>query len=369
MINSNIAKGLHFLETLYADQPDRVIEDQIYFNEEAGIMMVADGAGGETDGHIGSQIMVDLVKKYEDRLINATIEEAQGLFQDIVNTGRDQMVAYILQAYGDQSRVAKEAQKKIGTTFSLGLVKEDSEGQANFVWVNVGDSGFDVQTADGKRIALTKDDTWVQSLVDSNALTQEEAEVHPERGVIADFISNIRKEGKTLEEHQLGIYTLQPGDILVGSSDGVRDNLTGAMQDAIFSQVRNDPKQLMRVLFETAKGVASLYKFQDENGRWRRRLNRDRIGYHLLERVAKWDDISGIAFQPLPVTVSNDAAMLRAGHILNTARGKALVTTLLMTLGMDVNAVLLETAEAFVENSQRYAMARDRKTVLRNSTD
>jgi protein phosphatase len=70
---------------------------------------------------------------------------------------------------------------------------------------------------DSQMQQITKDHTWVQQLVDSGRLTEEEALVHPRRNVI------LRVLGDTSEEPEFDIHQLEvrPGDRLLLCSDGL----------------------------------------------------------------------------------------------------------------------------------------------------
>ena len=87
----------------------------------------------------------------------------------------------------------------MGTTFT-GLARLEDR----LALVHVGDSRA-YRFRDGELIQLTKDHTYVQTLVDSGQITKDEAATHPRRNLIMKAIDGIH-----IVEPDLSIFTCRP---------------------------------------------------------------------------------------------------------------------------------------------------------------
>jgi protein phosphatase len=72
-------------------------------------------------------------------------------------------------------------------------------------------------------VQLTRDQTWVNRMVELGALTAEEAEVHPRRSELQQAIG-----GRADVEPDLYASPLKPGDWIVVCSDGLSNTLAAA---------------------------------------------------------------------------------------------------------------------------------------------
>jgi protein phosphatase len=86
--------------------------------------------------------------------------------------------------------------------------------------VHVGDSRA-YRLRDGQLQQISRDHTFVQSLVDEGRITSAEARVHPHRSVLIRAL-----DGRQEIEPDLSIIDAVPGDRLMICSDGVTDYLT-----------------------------------------------------------------------------------------------------------------------------------------------
>lgn len=178
-------------------------EDAIYCNAVEGIFIVADGMGGHYGGEIASQIAVEVLA-------------SQLLASQSVN---DEVVADGFSLANEKIYATAEEQghQLMGTTASLLYVSKDASAKIG----HVGDSRIYLYR-DSILQQLTKDHSFVQELVDSGKITQEEAFFHPNRNIIT------RALGTQAEiETDLMHIQMRANDIYLLCSDG----LSGKIQD------------------------------------------------------------------------------------------------------------------------------------------
>lgn len=135
------------------------------------LFVVADGMGGHARGDRASQTVVAELS----RLLPAgSLPTAAAVLTAI--TGSNDAV----RALTDDDGLALLS----GTTLTgLALVSTNNGASTHWMAFNVGDSR--IYSWDGRRLAqLTVDHSVVQELVDSGAITEEQARQHPERNVI-----------------------------------------------------------------------------------------------------------------------------------------------------------------------------------------
>ena len=110
----------------------------------------------------------------------------------------------------------------MGTTV-CGFVLADDRLAA----VNIGDSRAYL-VRDGQLHRVTRDHSWVQTLVDDGRITEAEALEHPHRSLVLRVLN-----GSPQYEPDLGWLDIEPGDRLLVCSDG----LCGLMTDATIAAV------------------------------------------------------------------------------------------------------------------------------------
>jgi protein phosphatase len=173
-------------------------------NEDAAfagrrLVAVADGIGGLPAGELASAAVVRALAPLEDapgdqparEALRAAIEAAN---EEIGEAGRTDPV-----------------REGMGTTVTALLLSGDE-----LVLLHIGDSrGYLLRDRELRR--LTRDDTFVQELVDQGVLTVEEARRHPLRSVVTRAV-----QGRPLEP-SLAVLTPLAGDRYLLCSDGLSD--------------------------------------------------------------------------------------------------------------------------------------------------
>ncbi len=173
-------------------------------NEDSGyagswLLAVADGMGGHAAGELASAIAVATFAEVADEQLSEG--EALSVLGDAVDLSSERIADVI----------AREPQYQgMGTTFTGLAWLED-----RLALVHVGDSRA-YRYRGGELVQLTRDHTYVQTLVDSGQITPEEAAVHPRRNLIMRAI-----DGVHAVEPDLSISDLELGDRYLLCSDGL----------------------------------------------------------------------------------------------------------------------------------------------------
>jgi len=202
-------------------------EDAILAQPEIGLWVVADGMGGHEAGNVASQMIVDSlfemdkpdhIKDYISEIENRILDVNQRLleYSEIMLDGR-----------------------MIGSTF-VGFVIYGQVGIC--MWM--GDSRLYVYRGNELR-QLSRDHSHVSELLEAGAITEKEAENHPEANVIT------RAVGTSEEIYMdLDVFNVQLGDVFLLCSDGLYNSVDNK---TIESQVRaKEPEDIVTGLINMA---------------------------------------------------------------------------------------------------------------------
>ena len=150
-------------------------------NQDSGyagyqLFFVADGMGGHAGGDIASAISSQRVA-----LTDARYESTEEAIESL-RTG-------ILEANGMLSATVADHPELegMGTTFS-GMLLHGSQ----IITAHIGDSRIYL-ARDGEVSQITSDHTFVQRLVDTGRITEEEALVHPRRSVLMRVLGDVEE--------------------------------------------------------------------------------------------------------------------------------------------------------------------------------
>ena len=192
-------------------------------NEDSGyagprLLVIADGVGGHAAGEVASSVAVGVLASLDedapgrdllDRLSTA-VHSANSLLRDMVN--------------GDAEL------RGMGTTVTA-LLRAGSR----FGLVHVGDSrGYLLR--DGELQQITRDHTFVQSLLDEGRITADEADHHPQRNVITNAL-----DGREDVELDLSVRETRAGDRYLLCSDGLSGVVSGeTLRDTLADEASTD---------------------------------------------------------------------------------------------------------------------------------
>ncbi len=186
----------------YAARSDRGLvrannEDSVYAG--ARLLALADGMGGHAAGEVASQLVIAALAHLDDD-----------------EPGGDLLGKLERSVYEGNSAIAEQVELNpeldgMGTTLTAILFAGDRLGL-----VHIGDSrGYLLR--DGELTQITKDDTFVQTLVDEGRITAEEAHSHPQRSLIMRALTGHEVEPTLI------MREAREGDRYLLCSDGLSD--------------------------------------------------------------------------------------------------------------------------------------------------
>ena len=182
------------------------------------LLAVSDGMGGEAAGEVASSLVIETLRR-----VLATAAPSD----EATNSGIAKAVEHaVTRANEAVWKEAKSPDKKgMGATLTAVYVQGDTAYIAE-----VGDSR--AYLVRGSRIRqMTKDQSFVQLLLDSGALTKEEAEAYPHKNIILQAMGQQEKVSVAL-----GKLALRRSDRLLICSDGLSNKVTPVeMKEAMLS--------------------------------------------------------------------------------------------------------------------------------------
>ncbi|MDI6023434.1 protein phosphatase 2C domain-containing protein [Leucobacter sp. UT-8R-CII-1-4] len=249
-------------------------------NQDSGyagnrLFLVADGMGGHAGGDVASALTTRAIAKLDEfpqqRATNDTAELGEDPLAPHSSISTDpaevaqRLADSLLQAnrmlratVGDRPELSG-----MGTTFCGFMTVGDQLALAH-----IGDSRLYL-LRDGKMNQITKDHTFVQRLVDSGRITEEEAKTHPRRSVLMRVLGDVDSSPDIDTE----VLDTRPGDLWLLCSDGLcgyveeediekillrRPSLQGAVDNLIDKALSfGAPDNVTVVLVESQPGPAS----------------------------------------------------------------------------------------------------------------
>lgn len=171
------------------------------------------GVGGEQSGRAADAVQRHLSLSLETSFMNPpTINQAEVKLKDA-----------IFAASGEIKQLKQQLNNPdLDTTVSAGVLCKSPDGSKKFlVTANVGDSRvYRYRPNTGEIKQLTKDQSYVQRLVDAGLITPDEAFTHPQRNLILKGVGDLRAP----KEIDVQVAELLDGDIAFAVSDGISDN-------------------------------------------------------------------------------------------------------------------------------------------------
>ncbi len=184
----------------YAARSDRGLirdgnQDSVYAGPR--LLAVADGMGGMAAGDVASNIVIEAMAPLDD---------------DVPGNAPIDMLRSAVELANQQLRDAVDANpamEGMGTTLTAMLFSGTTFGT-----VHIGDSRAYL-LRDGEFAQITKDDTYVQMLVDEGRISAEEASSHPQRSLLTRAL-----DGRDVDP-DYRIRPAVPGDRYLICSDGL----------------------------------------------------------------------------------------------------------------------------------------------------
>lgn len=244
-------------------------------NQDSGyagnhLFLVADGMGGHAGGDVASALTTRAIAKLDyfpeaggedPQVPDAEDSVATGLARDPAATAQHLADALLRANRMLRATVGERPELAgLGTTFCGFMTVGDKLALAH-----IGDSRLYL-LRDGKMRQITKDHTFVQRLVDSGRITEEEAKTHPRRSVLMRVLGDVDSS----PDIDTDVLDTRPGDLWLLCSDGLcgyveeddiekillrRASLQGAVDSLIDKALSfGAPDNVTVVLVETQPG-------------------------------------------------------------------------------------------------------------------
>ena len=234
MKNIQIA-GLTDVGRARTQNEDNLIE----FDSPNGyVVAVCDGMGGENGGATASDLAVTIIK---DILTNNTFSTPQEAIVKACNAANQ----------GILHRAASRPELSgMGSTCVIAIIQNDL---IYYGWI--GDSRIYYYTPNQGLEQLSKDQSYVQTLVDNGEITPEEAECHPRKNEILNALG--------IEEMTPPVICQEPipvnaGGTLMLCSDGLSGMVPNFTIERVLSQREKTPSQRCEQLINLANEAGGL---------------------------------------------------------------------------------------------------------------
>lgn len=186
-------------------------------NQDSGfagrfLMVVADGMGGHAGGDVASHVVIRQLLEL-DRPFESAEKARKTLKEELLKIN-----SLLIGAVVERPELAG-----LGTTVSA-LLRVGNKA----VIAHIGDSRI-YRLRDGLIQQVTADHTYVQRLIDSGRLTEEEALVHPRRSVLLRVLGDVDAR----PDIDTQVLPIKPGDRWMLCSDG----LAGVVRDDVITHV------------------------------------------------------------------------------------------------------------------------------------
>jgi serine/threonine protein phosphatase PrpC len=221
---------LHLRWAAVTDRGHVRSSNQDCFYAGSRLLAVADGMGGMAAGDVASSIAVEAMKSLDTPIENEQQMTALHKALEVANGRIADTVA------------ADPALQGMGTTLTAMIFSGDRAALAH-----VGDSRAYL-LRDGRINQLTKDDTYVQMLVDQGLIQPEEAAGHPRRAVVTQAL-----QGEPVTPSYM-VVEPRAGDRWLLCSDGLTTVVTAGSIEAELNALADTQQCAERLLDLALRG-------------------------------------------------------------------------------------------------------------------
>ena len=205
-------------------------EDSYFLNESKNLYILADGMGGHLAGERASKMATEIIgSDFEGEREVKSIDDAIEILSSSIRDANKKIY---------ESSQENEDYRGMGTTLSAGLILDNV-----LIYSNIGDSRIYKINKDMDQ--LTRDDSFVNYLIEIGEITEEEAKNHPKKNVLTKAMG-------TTPDIEVIVNTLniEEKDIFLFCSDGLTNMVS---DDDIFKIVKeNNPENARDMLLDLA---------------------------------------------------------------------------------------------------------------------
>ncbi len=202
---------------------------------DTAVYAVCDGMGGESCGEVASSTAVRVLGKYRDLITSAeNIKEQQKTVDAYARAASERI----------NEEVRKAGGKRGGTTLTLACIRNNIVSM-----YYLGDSRIYLYRG-GVLTRLTRDHTVAYDMIDSNVLTEEEADRSPDRHKLTMYLG-VDEDTEGLKAGFAGSYTLTEGDRFLMCSDGLNEMCSKEqIKEILAAQDENTARRLVESALE-----------------------------------------------------------------------------------------------------------------------
>ena len=215
---------------------ERKINEDFYYISEAEdkikLFILADGMGGYNAGEVASKMAVEAVKEYIYKHFQKNKDNKEKI-EDLLR----EAIEYANNVVYKKSQSQKEL-NGMGTTLDVCLIYNSK------VYIgHVGDSRvYRIRKEFMRRI--TRDHSYVQTLIEDGTITKEEAFHHPKKNMLTKALGCMEKV-----EPDIYTKTFIKDDIILMSSDGLTNMIK---EDEIYNTIKQDKENATENLVKQA---------------------------------------------------------------------------------------------------------------------
>lgn len=241
LVRTNNEDNFQMTTDLSSDQMRWVNNEICSLGDKGALLVVADGMGGMNAGEVASALAVETVREYfaSEKL---TPEVTKNRF-----TIEKYMNEVIVAA---DTRIKKEAKEHpetrgMGTTVVIGWILN---GKLYVSWC--GDSRAYIYNPEAGLHQITKDHSYVQTLVDKGSISKEDAFDYPDSNIITRSLSDGGSKAKP--DSLLKPYDLCDHDIILLCTDGLNGMIRDNEIEAVIRENEHDMNVLVDQLIHAA---------------------------------------------------------------------------------------------------------------------
>lgn len=209
-------------------------QDYYYISEDGMLNILADGMGGYTGGEVASRLAVISAVEFLHKNYNKNNDYNKEELLDIIK----RTIEYANNEVYKKSKTIEELEQ-MGTTMEICLIHRNRAFIAH-----IGDSRI-YRIRKGIMRKLTKDHSYVQTLVEDGTITKEEAEHHPKKNMLMKALGCEEKI-----EADVMVKGFLKDDIILICSDGLTNMVP---EEEIHEEIDKDLKNAGEKLIERAK--------------------------------------------------------------------------------------------------------------------